>query len=99
MRAETSNVLLEESLRLAQEQKNMLNDEHDKIQNLQHKENEKLKHLLLFKDQEAVDRAAALKTSQVELERCKHECIRLHGLEAMLEDLKVRACGSFVHYV
>lgn len=86
---ETTIVLLEESLRLAQEQKDLITDEHDKIQNLQHKENEKLKHLLLFKDQEAVDRATALKTSQLELERCKHECIRLQGLEGQLEDLKV----------
>lgn len=89
-RLETTNVLMEESLRLAQEQKDLITDEHDKIQNLQHKENEKLKHLLLFKDQEAVDRATALKTSQIELDKCKQECIRLQGLESMLEDLKVR---------
>lgn len=88
-RLETTNVLLEESLRLAQETKDVITDEHDKIQNLQHKENEKLKHLLLFKDQEAVDRAAALKTCQLELERCKQECIRLQALEGQWEDLKV----------
>lgn len=88
-RLETTNVLLEESLRLAQEQKDVITDEHDKIQNFQHKENEKLKSLLLFKDQEAVDRATALRTSQVELERCKQECIRLQGFESKLEDLKV----------
>lgn len=87
-RLETSNVLLEESLRLAQEQKDMITDEHDKIQNLQHKENEKLKSLLLFKDQEAVDRASTLKTAQIELERCKRECLRLQGFESTLEDLK-----------
>lgn len=88
-RLETTNVLLEESLRLAQEQKDVVTDEHDKIQNLQHKENEQLKGLLLFKDQEAVDRATALKTAQVELERGRQECIRLQGLESKLEDLKV----------
>lgn len=87
-RLETSNILLEESLRLAQEQKDIVSDEHEKIQNSQHKENEKLKSLLLFKDQEAVDRASSLKTVQVELERCKRECVRLQGYESMLEDVK-----------
>lgn len=88
-RLETANVLLEESLRLAQEQKDLITDEHDKIENLQHKENVKLKNLLLFKDQEAVDKIASLKQAQLELAQCKHECLRLQGLESKLEDVKV----------
>lgn len=89
-RLETANVLLEESLRLTQEQKDLITDEHDKIENLQHRENVKLKNLLLFKDQEAVDKVALLKQSQLELDQCKQECLRLQGLESRLEDVKVR---------
>lgn len=42
---------LEESLKICQLQKEMLSDETDKIQNLQHQEINKLKNLLLFREQ------------------------------------------------
>lgn len=42
---------LEESLRVCQMQREMIVDETDKIQNLQHQELNKLKNLLLFREQ------------------------------------------------
>lgn len=42
---------LEESLRVCQIQREMITDETDKIQNFQHQEINKLKNLLLFREQ------------------------------------------------
>lgn len=42
---------LEESLRVCQIQREMVTDETDKIQNFQHQEINKLKNLLLFREQ------------------------------------------------
>lgn len=56
---EKENQLLEESCKLGQLQKEMLQDEQDKIHNLQHQEINKLKSMLMFRE-EASDKNATL---------------------------------------
>ena len=48
---EKENQLLEESCKLGQLQKEMLQDEQDKIHNLQHQEINKLKSMLMFREE------------------------------------------------
>lgn len=50
-RLEKSNSILEDAVRVAQEQKELINCEQDKIQNLQSQEISKLKSLLHFREQ------------------------------------------------
>lgn len=88
-RLEKANALLEESVRVSQVQKDLICEEQDKIQNLQLEEISKLKNLVMFRDQEAVDRLQALKQTQQQLDQCRSELARLQELEPMLEDAKV----------
>uniref|UniRef100_A0A1B0D328 Golgin subfamily A member 1 n=1 Tax=Phlebotomus papatasi TaxID=29031 RepID=A0A1B0D328_PHLPP len=87
-RLEKANALLEESVRVSQVQKDLICEEQDKIQNLQLEEISKLKNLVMFRDQEAVDRLQALKQTQQQLDQCRSELARLQELEPMLEDAK-----------
>lgn len=48
---EQEKLNLEESLKICEMQKDLIADETDKIQNLQHQEINKLKNLLLFREQ------------------------------------------------
>lgn len=70
-------------------QKDMICDEQDKIQNLQLQEISNLKNLLLFREQESIDRIAVLKQSQQQAASLKTELMRIKDLEPMLEDAKV----------
>lgn len=88
-RLEKANGLLEESVRVAQDQKGLMSEEHDKIQNMQQQEIVNLKNLLLFKDQEAVDRMAALRQGQQQLDLFKGEFARLQSLQTKYEDVQV----------
>ena len=54
-------------------QKDLICDEQDKIQNLQTQEINKLKNLLMFREQETVDLISQHKTSQQEAENLKNE--------------------------
>ncbi|GAB0087684.1 golgin subfamily A member 1 [Sergentomyia squamirostris] len=87
-RLEKANALLEESVRVGQVQKDLICEEQDKIQNIQLEEISKLKNLVMFRDQEAVDRLQTLKQTQQQLDQCRSELIRLQDLEPMLEDVR-----------
>ncbi|XP_055634707.1 golgin subfamily A member 1 [Toxorhynchites rutilus septentrionalis] len=88
MRLEEANKLLEESLKVAQVQKDLLCEEQDKIQNLQQREISKLKSMLMFREQEAVDRISQQKAAEQQVENMKQELHRLKGIEPMVEDLQ-----------
>ncbi|XP_062554418.1 golgin subfamily A member 1 [Armigeres subalbatus] len=88
VRLEDANKLLEESLKVAQVQKDLLCEEQDKIQNLQQQEISKLKSMLLFREQEAVDRISYQKAAEQKVESLKQELGRVRGIEPMIEDLQ-----------
>lgn len=87
-RLEEANKLLEESLKVAQVQKDLLCEEQDKIQNMQLQEISKLRNMLLFREQEAVDRISHQKAAEQQVEALKQELGRLRGIEPMVEDLQ-----------
>ncbi|XP_055855061.1 golgin subfamily A member 1 [Episyrphus balteatus] len=87
-RIEKTNATLMESVKLAQTQKDLHSEEQEKIQNIQQVEIEKLKSLLSFREQEAVDRLAAMKQNQQQIENLTGELERLKMLEPMVEDLQ-----------
>ncbi|XP_058455236.1 golgin subfamily A member 1 [Malaya genurostris] len=87
-RLEDANRLLEESLKVAQVQKDLLCEEQDKIQNLQQQDISKLKSMLLFREQEAVDRISHQKAAEQQVEHLKHKLSRLREIEPMVEDLQ-----------
>lgn len=86
---EEANKLLEESMKVAQVQKDLIREEHDKIQNLQLQEISKLRSMLLFREQEAVDRISHQKTAEQQVETLKQELSRLRGIESMMENFQV----------
>lgn len=88
VRMEEANKLLEDSLKVAQVQKDLLCEEQDKIQNLQQQEISKLKSMLLFREQEAVDRISHQKAAEQQVESLKQELGRVRGIEPMIEDLQ-----------
>lgn len=92
IRLEEANKLLEESMKVAQVQKDLLCEEQDKIQNLQQQEISKLKSMLLFREQEAVDRISHQKAAEQQVESLKQELGRVRGIEPMIEDLQVICC-------
>ncbi|EDS28846.1 omega-crystallin [Culex quinquefasciatus] len=85
---EEANKLLEESMKVAQVQKDLIREEHDKIQNLQLQEISKLRSMLLFREQEAVDRISHQKTAEQQVETLKQELSRLRGIESMMENFQ-----------
>ncbi|XP_055547752.1 golgin subfamily A member 1 [Wyeomyia smithii] len=87
-RLEDANKLLEESLKVAQVQKDLLCEEQDKIQNLQQQDISKLRSMLLFREQEAVDRISHQKAAEQQVESLKQELSRLRDIEPMVEDLQ-----------
>ncbi|XP_055384573.1 golgin subfamily A member 1 [Condylostylus longicornis] len=85
---ERANQILLESVKVAQNQKDLVSEEQEKIQNCQYAEIEKLKGLLSFREQQAVDHLATVKQNQQQIENLTAELERLKILEPMLEDLK-----------
>ncbi|XP_052870772.1 uncharacterized protein LOC128276345, partial [Anopheles cruzii] len=83
---EQANKALEEKLHASQVQRELQREEQDKIQNFQQQEISKLKSMLLFREQEAVDRISHQKTAEQQVESLRHELSRLRGLEPMLEN-------------
>ncbi|XP_039439644.1 golgin subfamily A member 1 [Culex pipiens pallens] len=88
VKLEEANKLLEESMKVAQVQKDLIREEHDKIQNLQLQEISKLRSMLLFREQEAVDRISHQKTAEQQVETLKQELSRLRGIESMMENFQ-----------
>lgn len=70
-------------------QKDMMLDETDKIQNFQQQEINKLKNLLLFREQESLDQLNKLKSDESQIDTLKVEITRIKNLEPMFEKLKV----------
>ena len=70
-------------------QKDIFCDESEKIQNLQSQEISKLKSLLLFREQEAVDRLSLQKNYLLQIENLKAELTRIKDIENRFEDVKV----------
>ncbi|XP_012158955.1 golgin subfamily A member 1 [Ceratitis capitata] len=87
-RIEKTNEILLETVKVAQTQKDIYCEEQEKIQNLQQSEIEKLKNLLSFREQEAVDRLAAMRQNQQQIENLTTELERLKQFEPMVEDLQ-----------
>lgn len=98
-RLEKANELLEESVRVAQQQKDLICEEQDQVQNAQLQEISKLKNLLLFREQEALDRVAVLKQGKQQVDQYKEELNRLQHLEPRFEDVKVRILILFNGFV
>lgn len=77
-------------------QKELIYDEQDKIQNIQLQEIAKLKGLLNFREQEAVDQLAQIKQHQQQVDALKAETQRLRLLESQHDDIQVRTGGGDV---
>lgn len=86
-------------------QKELISDEHEQIQNQQQQEIAKLKGLLNFREQEAVDQLATLKQHQQQLDQLKAENQRLRVLESAHDDIQVsskngrRICARWLIWV
>uniref|UniRef100_A0A1S4GDK9 Uncharacterized protein n=1 Tax=Anopheles gambiae TaxID=7165 RepID=A0A1S4GDK9_ANOGA len=85
-RLKQSNSALEEKLQATQLQRELQREEQDKIQNCQQQEISKLKSMLLFREQEAIDRIAHQKNAEQQAESLRQEVNRLRELEPMLEN-------------
>uniref|UniRef100_A0A182QPN8 GRIP domain-containing protein n=1 Tax=Anopheles farauti TaxID=69004 RepID=A0A182QPN8_9DIPT len=85
-RLDQSNRALEEKLQTNQLQRELQREEQDKIQNCQQQEISKLKSMLLFREQEAIDRIAHQKNAEQQAESLRQEVNRLRELEPTLEN-------------
>lgn len=70
-------------------QKELIYEEQDKIQNIQLQEISKLKGLLNFREQEAVDQMAVLKQHQQQIDALKSDNQRMRLLESQHDDIQV----------
>lgn len=89
LRVEKTNEILLETVKVAQTQKDIYCEEQEKIQNMQQGEIEKLRNLLSFREQEAVDRLNAMRQHQQQVENLTSELERLKHCEPQLEEIKV----------
>ncbi|KAL7738291.1 hypothetical protein ACLKA6_006621 [Drosophila palustris] len=87
-RVDKTNEILLESVRVAQTQKDIYCEEQEKIQNLQQIEIDKLKNLLGFREQEAVDHMSSIRQYQQQIENITQELDRLRTIEPIAEDLR-----------
>ncbi|XP_053657847.1 golgin subfamily A member 1 [Anopheles marshallii] len=85
-RLKQTNSALEAKLQASQLQRDLQREEQDKIQNCQQQEISKLKSMLLFREQEAIDRIAHQKNAEQQAESLRQEVNRLRELEPMLEN-------------
>ncbi|XP_013117258.1 golgin subfamily A member 1 [Stomoxys calcitrans] len=88
LRVEKTNEILLESVKVAQTQKDIYCEEQIEIQNMQQSEIEKLRNLLSFREQEAVDRLNATRQYQQQVENLSSEVERLRHFEPQLEEIK-----------
>ncbi|XP_037949598.1 golgin subfamily A member 1 isoform X2 [Teleopsis dalmanni] len=87
-RVEKTNEILLETVKVAQTQKDLYCDEQEKIHNLQQCEIEKLKNLLSFKEQEAMDRLAALRQFQQQVQDLTTELEQYKKYEPIVANLQ-----------
>ncbi|XP_049285157.1 golgin subfamily A member 1 [Anopheles funestus] len=85
-RLKQTNSALEAKLQASQLQRDLQREEQDKIQNCQQQEISKLKSMLLFREQEAIDRIAHQKNAEQQAESLRQEVNRLREIEPMLEN-------------
>lgn len=90
LRVEKTNEILLETVKVAQTQKDIYCEEQEKIQNMQQTEIEKLRNLLSFREQEAVDRLNAMRQYQQQVENLTSELERLKHYEPEVEEIRVR---------
>ena len=95
LRVEKTNEILLETVKVAQTQKDIYCEEQEKIQNMQQNEIDKLRSLLSFREQEAVDRLNAMRQHQTQVENLTSELERFKHYETEVEDLKVNKSHSF----
>ncbi|XP_065367428.1 golgin subfamily A member 1 [Calliphora vicina] len=88
LRVEKTNEILLETVKVAQTQKDIYCEEQEKIQNIQQHEIDKLRSLLSFREQEAVDRLNAMRQHQQQVENLTSELERFKHYETEVEDLK-----------
>ncbi|XP_023168798.1 golgin subfamily A member 1 [Drosophila hydei] len=88
MRVDKTNEILLETVRVAQTQKDIYCEEQEKIQTLQQIEIDKLKSLLGFREQEAVDHMNSIRQYQQQIENFNQELERLRNIEPIAEDLR-----------
>ncbi|XP_023296937.2 golgin subfamily A member 1 [Lucilia cuprina] len=88
LRVEKTNEILLETVKVAQTQKDIYCEEQEKIQNMQQNEIDKLRSLLSFREQEAVDRLNAMRQHQTQVENLTSELERFKHYETEVEDLK-----------
>ncbi|XP_061391433.1 golgin subfamily A member 1 [Musca vetustissima] len=88
LRVEKTNEILLETVKVAQTQKDIYCEEQEKIQNMQQSEIDKLRNLLSFREQEAVDRLNAMRQHQQQVENLTSELERLKHCEPQLEEIK-----------
>lgn len=89
LRVEKTNEILLETVKVAQTQKDIYCEEQEKIQNMQQTEIEKLRNLLSFREQEAVDRLNAMRQYQQQVENLTSELERLKHYEPEVEEIRV----------
>ena len=95
LRVEKTNEILLETVKVAQTQKDIYCEEQEKIQNMQQNEIDKLRSLLSFREQEAVDRLNAMRQHQTQVENLTSELERFKHYETEVEDLKVNTSLRF----
>ncbi|EDW72054.1 uncharacterized protein Dwil_GK10646 [Drosophila willistoni] len=88
LRVDKTNEILLESVRVAQTQKDIYCEEQEKIQNLQQMEIDKLKNLLSFREQEAMDRMSSMRQHSQQIENLSQEVERLRPFETIAEDVR-----------
>jgi golgin subfamily A protein 1 len=71
--------------------KELLKEEADEIQNAQFNEIEKLKSLLLFREQESLDQLNKSRSDENQIEGLKHEIARISNIEEEFSNLQVRS--------
>lgn len=90
-RLEKANEILLESVKVSQNQKDIYCQEQEQIQNIQTDEIEKLRKLLSFREQEALNNLVSLQNNQQQIENLTSELERLKPLETMVEELQVNS--------
>lgn len=87
---------LEDEKKNLEIQRELFSDETDKIQNAQFHEIEKLKSLLVFREQESLDQLNKSRTDENQIEGLKNEISRIKNIEEVFEKLQVNVLPYFL---
>ncbi|KAG5679603.1 hypothetical protein PVAND_009163 [Polypedilum vanderplanki] len=86
--AQTKIKVLEEEKKNLELSKDLIYDETEKIQNAQFHEIEKLKSLLVFREQESLDQLNKSRNDENQIEGLKSEIARIKNIEEVFENLQ-----------